>query len=39
MLHTVEAQPDPAAVARAGAAFVAGAARDAVAARRASTSQ
>ncbi len=33
MHHTVEAQPDPAAVARVGAAFVAGAARDAVAAR------
>ncbi len=33
MQHTVEAQPDPAAVARAGATFVAGAARDAVAAR------
>jgi 6-phosphogluconolactonase len=28
--HTVEAQPDPAAVARTGATFVAGAARDAV---------
>ena len=33
MDHTVEPQPDPAAVARAGAAFVAGAARDAVGAR------
>jgi 6-phosphogluconolactonase len=31
--HTVEGQPDPAAVARAGAAFVAGAAREAVGAR------